>query len=48
MTGIICLIMMTPEGAILDWGALYLRQELGADPALSGLAFGAFLRRHGA
>jgi predicted MFS family arabinose efflux permease len=42
LTGIICLIVMTPEGAILDWGALYLRQELGADPALSGLAFGAF------
>lgn len=42
LTGIICLIMMTPEGAILDWGALYLRQELGASPALSGLAFGAF------
>ncbi|MEM5470588.1 MFS transporter [Hoeflea sp. AS60] len=42
LTGIICLIMMTPEGAILDWGALYLRQELGADAALSGLAFGAF------
>jgi hypothetical protein len=34
--------MMTPEGAILDWGALYMRQELGASPALSGLAFGAF------
>jgi MFS family permease len=42
LTGIICLIVMTPEGAVLDWGALYLRQELGADPALSGLAFGAF------
>ena len=42
LTGIICLIMMTPEGAILDWGALYLRQELGASAALSGLAFGAF------
>ncbi|OCW58147.1 MFS transporter [Hoeflea olei] len=42
LTGIICLIMMTPEGAILDWGALYMRQELGASPALSGLAFGAF------
>ncbi|MCY0092589.1 MFS transporter [Hoeflea sp. J2-29] len=42
LTGIICLIVMTPEGAILDWGALYLRQELGASPALSGLAFGAF------
>jgi len=42
LIGIICLIMMTPEGAVLDWGALYLRQELGANPALSGLAFGAF------
>ncbi|MDF1608149.1 MFS transporter [Hoeflea sp. YIM 152468] len=42
LTGIICLIVMTPEGAVLDWGALYLRQELGADAALSGLAFGAF------
>lgn len=42
LIGIICLIMMTPEGAVLDWGALYLRQELGADAALSGLAFGAF------
>ncbi|MCY0148792.1 MFS transporter [Hoeflea sp. G2-23] len=42
LTGVICLFAMTPEGAILDWGALYLRQELGASPALSGLAFGAF------
>ena len=42
LTGLICLIMMTPEGAILDWGALYLRKELGADAALSGLGFGAF------
>nr|WP_299870404.1 MFS transporter [uncultured Hoeflea sp.] len=42
LTGIICLFMMTPEGAILDWGALYLRQELGASAAMSGLAFGAF------
>ncbi|MGJ8572392.1 MAG: MFS transporter [Hoeflea sp.] len=42
LTGIMCLIMMTPEGAVLDWGALYVRQELGAGLALSGLAFGAF------
>lgn len=42
ITGLICLIMMTPEGAVLDWGALYLRQELAAEPALSGLGFGAF------
>lgn len=41
LTGAICLIMMTPEGAILDWGALYMREELGANPALSGLAFAA-------
>lgn len=42
IVGVISLFMMTPEGAILDWGALYLRQELGASPALSGLGFGAF------
>ncbi|WP_422371733.1 MFS transporter [Hoeflea sp.] len=42
LTGIICLIMMTPEGAVLDWGALYMREELGAGTAVSGLAFGAF------
>jgi predicted MFS family arabinose efflux permease len=42
LTGIISLIMMTPEGAVLDWGALYMREELGAGTALSGLAFGAF------
>jgi len=42
LIGIMCLFSMTPEGAILDWGALYLRQELGAGAALSGLAFGAF------
>lgn len=40
--GLMCLFSMLPEGATLDWSALYLRQELGADTALSGLAFGAF------
>lgn len=42
LVGIVCLFAMTPEGAVLDWGALYLRQELASSPALSGLAFGAF------
>lgn len=42
LTGLLCLFSMTPEGAVLDWGALYLRQELGAGAAMSGLAFGAF------
>ncbi len=39
--GLVALFSMVPEGAILDWGALYLRQDLGADVATSGLAFGA-------
>jgi MFS family permease len=33
---------MVPEGAILDWGALYLRNELSASVTLSGFAFAAF------
>lgn len=42
LTGIMALFSMVPEGAVLDWGALYLRQELGADLATAGLAFSAF------
>ena len=42
LIGIMCLFSMTPEGAVLDWGALYLRQELDASAGLSGLAFSAF------
>jgi len=42
LIGIIALFSMVPEGSVLDWGALYLRRELGADLALSGLGFGAF------
>jgi fucose permease len=40
--GLMALACMVPEGAVIDWGALYLRQELGADVAASGLAFAAF------
>jgi fucose permease len=42
LIGIMALFSMAPEGAILDWGALYMRDELGASLALSGFAFGAF------
>ncbi|MFC3072297.1 MFS transporter [Shinella pollutisoli] len=42
LMGLMALFSMIPEGAILDWGALYLRDELGASIALSGFAFGAF------
>ncbi len=40
--GIMALFSMVPEGAVLDWGAFYVRQELGADLVLSGFAFAAF------
>jgi fucose permease len=42
LTGVIALFSMIPEGAVLDWAALYLRQELGSDIATAGLAFAAF------
>ncbi|NLS05789.1 MFS transporter [Rhizobium sp. P32RR-XVIII] len=42
LLGLMALFSMVPEGAVLDWGALYLRQELSASVALSGFGFAAF------
>jgi fucose permease len=42
VVGLIALFCMVPEGAVLDWAALYLRQELGASIATAGFAFAAF------
>lgn len=42
LLGVLALFAMVPEGAVLDWGALYLRDELGAGVAGSGLAFASF------
>ncbi|MCT8997850.1 MFS transporter [Chelativorans intermedius] len=42
LTGIVALFSMVPEGAVLDWAALYLRQEMGAGLAEASLAFTAF------
>lgn len=42
LIGIMALFSMIPEGAVLEWGALYLRNELNASVALSGFAFGGF------
>jgi fucose permease len=42
LLGLVALFSMMPEGAVLDWGALYLREELGASVALSGFGFAAF------
>ena len=40
--GLFALFAMIPEGAAIDWSAVYLRQELGVGASASGLAFAAF------
>lgn len=40
--GLMALCSMVPEGAVLDWAALYLKQELGSDVFRAGLAFAFF------
>jgi fucose permease len=42
LLGIMALFAMVPEGAVLDWAALYLHQERDADLATAGFAFAAF------
>lgn len=42
VTGIIALFSMVPEGAVLDWSALYLKQHFASDISVAGLAFAAF------
>ena len=42
LLGAMALFSMVPEGAVLDWAALYLKQELGSDVFRSGLAFALF------
>lgn len=42
LLGMMALFCMVPEGAVLDWSALYLSQEKGASVILSGFGFAAF------
>ncbi|QYK41323.1 MAG: MFS transporter [Paracoccaceae bacterium] len=42
LLGALALLSMVPEGAVLDWAALYLGKELGAGVETSGLAFALF------
>ncbi len=42
LIGLLGLIAYVVEGAMLDWSALFLRQERGFPVAMSGYAFGAF------
>lgn len=42
LMGILALFCMVPEGAVLDWAALYLREELGSDLSTAALGFAFF------
>lgn len=42
IVGVMALLSMVPEGAVLDWAALYLGKEMGSDVATSGYAFAFF------
>jgi len=42
LLGMISLFSMIPEGAVMDWAAIYLQKELGATQATSTLAFAFF------
>ena len=38
----LCLLVMVTEGAMADWGGLYLRQDLGTGAAIAALAYTFF------
>lgn len=42
LLGFLTLFAMIPEGAVLDWAAIYLQKELGASTLVSGLGFAFF------
>lgn len=41
LVGVMALACMIPEGAIIDWAAVYLQSEMGAPLGLAGWGFGA-------
>lgn len=42
LLGFLALSSMVPEGAVLDWAAIYMQKELGSDVFVSGLGFAFF------
>ncbi len=41
LLALLCFLIMVTEGAMGDWGGVYLRDDLGAHPGLAALAFAA-------
>jgi Major Facilitator Superfamily len=39
---VVCFLVMITEGAMADWGGLYLRQDLGATAGVAALAYACF------
>lgn len=42
LLGVLTMLAFMSEGAVLDWSAIYLRDELGGMAGLAGLGFAAF------
>jgi MFS family permease len=42
LLAVFCLLIMLTEGAVADWGGLYLHRELGTSTAVAALAFAGF------
>jgi MFS family permease len=42
LLAVLCLLVMVTEGAMADWGGLYLRQDLGSSVAIAALAYSFF------
>jgi fucose permease len=42
LLAVLCLLVMVTEGAMADWGGLYLRGDLGASAAVAALAYSFF------
>jgi predicted MFS family arabinose efflux permease len=42
LLGFLALASMVPEGAVLDWAAIYMQKELGSDVFVSGMGFAFF------
>lgn len=42
LVGIMALFSMVPEGAVLDWATVYIKEELGASIAVAGFGYSVF------